>query len=191
MNKLNILTAAAVVTLALAGCTGVPASTTSTAPAGTNQGTSAPAEPGQSPTQEPDTAAIAEDAPVESGVAAFGEAYTWEDGLAVTVSAAKPYKPGEWAAGTDQHKHFVAFEVRVVNGTDAAWDPALFTATVQSDNTEGSQVYDSEKLPDQPTTKLLKGRESKFTVAFGVDNPKDLVMEVNPDFEHESVLFQQ
>lgn len=197
MNKLNLLTAAAVAALAFAGCTGVQASTTDTAPAGSNQGSSAPAAPGQV-TQTPSDGVEADGATEasdpessESGVAAFGEAYTWEDGIAVTVSTPKHYKPSEWAAGTDSYNNFVSFEIRVVNKTDKTWDPALFHASVQSYNEEGEQVFDSERLKEMPQTKLLKGREAKFTVAYGVANPKDLVMEVNPDFEHESVLFQK
>ncbi|MEL4356678.1 MULTISPECIES: hypothetical protein [unclassified Luteococcus] len=193
MKKLNLLTAAAVASLALTACSGVQASSTDTAPAGTNQGASAAAPADVSEAAEATTAAQPDEAEstAASGVAAFGEAYTWQDGLAVTVGKPAVYKPSEWAAGTDTFKSFVIFEVRVVNKTKATWDPALLHITVQSDNQEAEQVFDSQKLADQPTTKLLPGREAKFPVAFGVANPKDLVMEVTPDFEHESVLFQQ
>ena len=37
---------------------------------------------------------------------------------------------------------------------------------------------------------MLNGRESKFTVGYGIANPEDIVMEVNPDFDHEPVMFQ-
>lgn len=75
-----------------------------------------------------------------------------------------------------------------MNATGAPWDPALFQASLQSANEEGSKIYDSE-LPEDPRTKLLNGREAKFTIAFGVKDPADLVLEVTPDFEHESVLY--
>ena len=76
-----------------------------------------------------------------------------------------------------------------MNKTGKPWDPSLISATVQSSNKEGEQVYDSEKLGDEPSTKLLKGREVKFKIAFGVADPKDLVLEIAPDFEHESAIF--
>ena len=65
-----------------------------------------------------------------------------------------------------------------------------FCIEVQSGNTEADQVFDSENdVGGGPSTKLLNGREAKFKIAFTVANPKDLVMEVRPSFEHESVLF--
>lgn len=115
----------------------------------------------------------------------------WQDGLAVTVGAPKPFKPSESAAGTEKSTRFVAFEIRVVNKTGRAWDPVTFHTSVQSNNEEADEVFDSEQLKDAPQTKVLSGREAKFTVAYGVANVQDLVMEVTPDYEHDPVLFQK
>ena len=202
MNKLNLLAASAAFGLALSGCGGVQATSTNSAPDGTNQGvvTTAPAAQA-SPSPEPAgetgmldddaEAGASEAAEVDDGVASFGEAFTYDDGLSVTVGKPTTYQASVWAWASDRYLDFVAFEVFVVNKTGGVWDPGLFYVTVQSDNEEGDQVYDSEKLKSAPTTKLLNGREAKFTVAFGVANPKDLVMEVTPDFEHEAALFQR
>ena len=190
MSKFSTLAASAVISLALAGCGGVQAASTEDVGAGSNQGSTVSTPWDEVPSSYSESTLDESQAP-EDLVAAFGEAFAWEDGLAVTVGKPKKYVPSEYAAGTDGFDTYVAFEVRIVNKTGSAWDPTLFTASVQSNNEEASQVYDSEKLRESPRTKVLNGREAKFTVAFGVANPSDLVMEVAPDFEHESVLFQK
>lgn len=190
MTRFPLLTAAAVATMALTACGGVQATSSNSAPAGSNQGTAASA-PSDAGTASQLDATEPSDGATEDAVAAFGKAYSWEDGLAVTVSTPRAYKPSEYAAGTDKFTKFVSFEVRVVNKTGKAWDPTLFQTSVQSNNQEADEVFDSENLGEMPQTKLLNGREAKFTVAYGVANPQDLVMEVTPDYEHEPVLFQK
>lgn len=159
----------------LAGCSSNTATQQDSAPAGDNR---------------PGTAAPASASKVDDGVATFGAAYTWKDGLSVTVGVPEGYEPGKYAAGTEGFDQFVVFDVTLVNKTGETWDPVLFSASVQSGNTEGSAVFDSAQLPNRPTTKLLDGREVTFKMAFGVADPADIVMEVRPDFTHSSVIFQ-
>lgn len=167
-------------------CAGMAANPVSTAPEGDNRppasvATYAPEEGTPEPALEPTT--------TDDGVEELGATYLWADGLAVTVSTPSDYQPSEYAAGTDGFSRFVVFDVTIVNNTGTVWEPALFRATVQSANQEASKVYDSGNLPDEPTTKLLNGREATFTMAFGVADPADLVVEVTPDWDHQSVLF--
>lgn len=170
--------------LALAGCTSVTASPSVTTPAGANRpSATASADPGSAASSSP-----ASSKP-DDGVAAFGSAFTWQDGLSITVSKPAPYTPSKYAATGKTFTHFVVFDVTIVNKTGAAWDPAMIYATLQSANQEGDRVFDSSQLPPDPSTKLLNGREVKFKMAFGVADPADLVLEIRPDFEHESVLF--
>ncbi len=61
--------------------------------------------------------------------------------------------------------------------------------TLQSGNQEASQVYDSQQLGDSPTATLLPGREVEYSIAFGVNDPADLVMEVAPDLSYQNVIF--
>lgn len=158
----------------LAGCSSNSATQQESAPAGDNR---------------PATAA-ASASKANDSLGKFGAAYVWKDGLSVTVGAPEGYEPGKYAAGTEGFDQFVVFDVTVVNKTGELWDPVLFSASVQSGNTEGSAVFDSAQLPDRPTTKLLDGREVTFKMAFGVADPADIVMEVRPDFTHSSVIFQ-
>ena len=81
--------------------------------------------------------------------------------------------------------------VTVLNGTSATYEPALFNLSAQSGDAESEQVFDSGNgVGGSPNTKLLKGRQAKWKVAFAVKNPKDLVVEVTPDFEHDPVIYQ-
>ncbi len=189
MHKTSIVAALVGVSLLFVGC-GVSASQTDDAGHGSNTpSASATTNAGQSGESGGAQSAQGEETAKDT-VAKFGKAYVYQDGLSVTVSAPKAFKPSEYAAGTDNFKHFVSFEVRIVNKTGKPWDPSLFTATVQSENEEGEEVFD-DGLEGAPQTKLLNGRETKFTVAFGVANPKDIVMEVNPDMiDHDAVMFQ-
>lgn len=106
--------------------------------------------------------------------------YTYEDDLSVTVGKPMPYKRSESAAGTDKYKHYVVFDVKIVNKTNKPWDPGLMSQSVQSDNAEGDQIYDSAKLPDEPQTKLLPGRGGQVQDRLRRRDPKDLVLEFSP-----------
>lgn len=119
----------------------------------------------------------------------FGQTYTWENGLAVTVSTPKPFKPSEYAAA-EKATAYLEWTVTIVNGTKDNYDPSLFSTTLQSANTEASEVFDMENgFEGSPSTTLLPGRESKFKIGYGVQDPKDLVLEVTPGFEYESAIF--
>lgn len=120
----------------------------------------------------------------------FGETYTYDDGLAVTVSAPKPFTPSDSAVATKQWPAYVSFTVTLSNGTTKNYDPSLFTATLQSGDTEGEQVFDTAQGVDgSPSTQLLPGREARFALAYGVQKPSDLVLQVTPGFSYQPVLF--
>ncbi|WP_062464638.1 hypothetical protein [Demequina soli] len=112
---------------------------------------------------------------------AFGEAHVYDDGLSVTIGAPTAYEPSDSAYA--QGDHFVAFDVTIDNGTDAAFDPSGFNATVASGDREAEQVFDSAKDVDgSPSTSVQPGRKVTFTIAYGVSDPDDLTMDVSVDF---------
>lgn len=180
---MRIIIALAAAALALAGCS----SQSATAPTDESpRGTNTPAASSAEPTETASSAAPEED----DGTARFGQTYTYENGLAVTVGKPKAFKPSQGAAGAESGDPAVKFTVRLVNNTGKKYDPVLFTATVQSGNTEGSQVYDSGKgIEGTPSTSLLNGREVEFPMVFAVADPKDIVMDVSPGFDYEAVIF--
>lgn len=120
----------------------------------------------------------------------FGEAFTWDDGITVKVGPPQSYKPTQYASAP-RAASFVAFDVTLVNKTGKPFDPNLLYMTLQSGNRQASQVFDSGKLPDPPSTTLLDGREAKWRVAWGVKAPQDLVMELSPDagIEHKPAIW--
>lgn len=189
--KNRLATAAVGVALlaAMTGCASTPGAasaekTGSNRPAATSDtATTTEDTSTQDATPADEATTTASDGPVK-----FGETWEWEDNLSLTVSKPKPYTPSESAAADKHAKHFVQFTVTVVNKTGKTFDPALFNASLQSANEEGDQVFDSENnIGGGPSTKLLSGREAKFKVAYAAADPKDLVLEVHPDFEHEAI----
>lgn len=204
MTKTTAL-AAAVAAAALAatasGCAlptteGEPTSTTTS---GTNRPDPTP------PSSEEDTSAT--EAPVDApdptsapdptpepaqddGISTFGSAYTYPDGLEVSVSEPQPFTPSSTAAGGSAHTDHISISITIVNGTSAAFDPTLTFATVQSANTEGDPVFDSgQGVGGSPNTTILPGRETTFTYAFGVDDPNDVIVEVTTDWNKDAAIF--
>jgi hypothetical protein len=176
----------------LAGCA-TPATpgaaaeqTGSNRPAATTAETSVELEP-EVTADEP---VVEETTPASDEPVAFGSTKTYEDGLAVTVSKGKSFRPSDTSAGGDKFKYAVKYTITVVNGTGKTFDPSMFSATAQSGNVEGDRVYDSaEQIGGGPDTKLLKGREAKFSIGFGISDLKDVVLEVSPSYERDSILF--
>lgn len=189
MNKLTALAATISVAALMAGCTGISATPSAVEPTGNNRPSTATSAPATG-AGDSETVATgeAEPAPTDDPVKNFGSTFTWEDNLSMTVSAAKAFKPGEYSEQAG-YTNYVVFDVTLVNKTGQPWDPSMFYATLQSANEESPSVYDPQ-LGDKPSTKLLNGREAKFKLAFAVKDPKDLVMEVRPDFDHNSVLYE-
>jgi hypothetical protein len=190
---MKVRLAAVALLMSLTGCatTDTVGSATDDAPAGSNRPSEdAEAEAKRIAENEAAAAAAAAEEEAANSTATFGKTYTWEDGIAVTVSAPEPFKRSEYAAGGEDAAAYVAFTITVVNGTSAPFDVSMFTASAQSGNTEAESVFDTEnKLEGSPSTKLLAGREAKFRMGFGVSDPADIVLEIAPSFEHNSVLF--
>ena len=120
----------------------------------------------------------------------FGETFNYENGLSVTVSSPEPYTPSDSAAlGSEPNN--VKFNVKVVNGTQENFNLAGVYATVQSGNTEGTPVFDSANgIESAPPTPLLPGRESTWDLVFGVTDPADIVMQIQPGvFELDPIIY--
>ena len=137
-------------------------------------------------------AAEAEDDSAETTTenVAFGETVTYDDGLAVTVSAPETFTPGEYAAGADQAAN-VVFTITITNGTDKNFDPTLAYPSVASSGVEASSVYDSDQSLDQPSTAVPAGQSVTWRSAFSVADPAQLILELSPGpFEYDSIVYQ-
>jgi hypothetical protein len=178
-----IITALATSTV-LVACGGTSGGVDDNPPSGSNaDDSSASDEKSDDETEEPS----------EPEQPKFGDTYSWDNGLSVTISKPKQFQPSEYAAmgkGTP-----LRFTVTVVNKTGAPYKPLMDYITLQSGNAEAEQIFDSENgLNGSPSTTLLEGREAKYDIGFTVKNPKDLVMEFsaqgNDDmFSMDSALF--
>jgi hypothetical protein len=192
LRPVGIVAAAALVLMS-AACAVPTAGTVETPAAGVNAPTaSAPATSSaedktaaSTPASEPP----AGDASAASNQAAFGETYRWADGLEVTVSTPTPFTPGKYASA-EPATAYLSYTVTIVNNTGDVYEPAVFFTSVQSGDQEADQVFDSENnLTGSPSTAILAGRQSTFTIGFGVSNPDDVVMEVTPGFEYKGAFF--
>ncbi|MDP9421143.1 MAG: hypothetical protein M3P53_13560 [Actinomycetota bacterium] len=151
------------------------------------QGNNRPADESEREETEREAPAVE---PEQSSELSFGETFTYENGLSITVSAPEPYTKSDTGAGAEDSAAQVKFDVTVVNGTSERYEPALFSTTLQSDNAEGDAIFDSANgINGAPSTVLLPGREASFAIAYGVSNPADLVLEVSPGFEYESIVY--
>jgi hypothetical protein len=175
----KILPLVAVAAFTLAGC-GTSGEVSDKAAAGVNR-----------PADTTSAEQAASESPATPANPKFGEIYKYDDGLTVTISAPQPYTPSDSAfIGSSAPAAFVAFDVTVVNGTQANFDPSMFSVSLQSTNVEQEEIFDSaNSVGGSPSTAILPGRESVFKVAFGATDPNDLVMQVSPSFEHDSVIF--
>lgn len=181
--------------LALSAC-GVPTdgSTEDSPASGSNRPETSEAEPDATEADTEDAASDSEptDLPeeVEEGmpVQSFGEAFTYVDGIQVSVDGPTPMTSGPWAS--PQNTKGSAFTVTIVNDSDVPFDPSMAYLTVQSGNTESEEIYDSEAgFGGSPETTLLPGREASYDVAFATSDPNDIVLEISPSFEHIAALY--
>jgi hypothetical protein len=92
----------------------------------------------------------------------FGKSYTWDDGVRVTVGKPTEFEPSAFAV-VEKSKRYLKFTVTVVNKSDKPIDLGLTYISVQSNNEQAHDVFDSGSgLRGPPTTKVLKGRESQL-----------------------------
>lgn len=127
--------------------------------------------------------------PEDTFTATFGKTgYEYDDGLTVTVSEAKDFKPSEYAA-FDPAPHYLKWTVTFTNDSDQPWRATDAIIYVSSAGTEYSEVYD-DGVAEPPSVPIMPGKSASYDVAFGVEDPNDVLMSVTPDWEeHTEVLF--
>lgn len=130
------------------------------------------------------------------GTTPLGGTATLSDGMQVSVSKAADYKPSQYAAGAIKGGNSMQFKVTIVNGTDEAYEPSLFSLSVSGgpNGSECESVFDSGKGMDgAPSTKVLPGKRATFPWA--VSCPKDvapgveLTVEASVGFLGENPIF--
>lgn len=144
-------------------------------------------DPGADPDPEPQ-------AP-DAGTLAFGETMTWDDGVALTVSAPEPYTPSEFAVGATRANHVVV-TLTLTNGSTGDLQPLPLPALTSGDQ-EVSQVVDlgndllgpGDDVGIPPTATIEPGGSVSWRVAWSVDDPTSLTVQVAPNFLYPNATF--
>ncbi|MCT4352989.1 DUF4190 domain-containing protein [Streptomyces sp. Je 1-79] len=147
----------------------------------------APADPGT------DDAPEAE--PTETAPAAlkFGEAFTYPDGVKVTVSKPRAYKPDQFAAGHTKGNSAFQVTITIVNGSDKAID--VSTALPDASDAQGAQaeaIFDGSNATEMFRGKVLPGKQAKSDFAFSLpaDADDEMQIEVGPTVvEYENAIW--
>ncbi|MFJ3903350.1 DUF4190 domain-containing protein [Streptomyces sp. NPDC090025] len=113
----------------------------------------------------------------------------YDDDLKVTVSAPKPFTPGEFAIGHTKGSKAYQVTVTIENGGKRAFDSTLATASARAgkSGTKAETITD-DKVGGGFTGSVLPGK--KATAVYAFDAPadaKDLTVEVSPGFDYDAV----
>lgn len=127
-----------------------------------------------------------------SGTGKIGDTYTWDDGVSVTVSQPKAFKPTDSAAGNYDKslKDFEKYTVTIKNNSDEPVDPAQFRMTGNSGGKEAERMFDTG-ISSLPTTKIQPGKSLTFNVGFAMADHKDASFDVSLDYDREEATFIQ
>ncbi len=91
-------------------------------------------------------------------------------------------------AGGEDFKHAVKVKLTFTNGTKKTFDPTLTTGNITSGDREGDSIFQDGL--DAPDNKILPGRKITWWMGYGVDNPKDLTLDVSVGFlDYDDVIF--
>ena len=91
----------------------------------------------------------------------FGSTFTWDDGLAVTVTAPQKFEPKTDVSYQDKDsKAFVIMEVTFKNGAAEPMSPGMLYLTGTTGSREAKRIFDSANgIELEPSAKVLPGRE--------------------------------
>jgi hypothetical protein len=184
MKRVVNLTLAMVVALPLASCSRDDASetrrdrvTTTTAPERSDADASSP---------EPTTTTTGAPAPPD---AVFGQAFTWNDGLEITVSPPERFSP-TGAPNGEGSPSYVKLVVRVANGSNGNYQPTLTFTASERGSTEATTVLLTDAgAAGFPAANIAPGDEVAFSIGFELDDPDELVLEVAPGVGYPPATF--
>ncbi|MFE0647555.1 DUF4190 domain-containing protein [Streptomyces sp. NPDC059534] len=100
---------------------------------------------------------------------AFGGTHTYEDGVKVTVSVPKPFRPDGFAAGYEKGDTALRVTITIVNGSDRPID--VTTALPDARDAEGapaSTIFDGSRATEMFRGTVLPGKQAKAGYAFSL-----------------------
>ncbi|MFF3320280.1 DUF4190 domain-containing protein [Streptomyces sp. NPDC003035] len=133
--------------------------------------TTAPAAPGSDSSDSPEQTAPA--------ALAFGQSHTYPDGVKVTVSTPRAYKPDQFAAGHGKGNSAFQVTVTIVNGSKKALD--VSTALPDASDAEGAPadaIFDGSDATEMFQGTVLPGKQAKSDFAFSLPAGADHEMQL-------------
>jgi len=164
----------ALLALLLTGCMG--------GTAGTGEG------PGEEPSDPTTSDTATKD---DSGTAQIGDKFAYDDGVVVEIIGTKRTKIPRYAAGGQPGDPMALLTIRVKNGTESklAVDLATVQVSYGKDGTKAEQVFDISVSGLSGQIAPRRAKSGKYGFAVPKTGMSDVVVEVSPDFEHDSAIF--
>jgi hypothetical protein len=125
-----------------------------------------------------------------TGVAAFGQRVTFDDGVAVEVTTPQAFVPSRYAAGNDRERA-VSFEVTIINGSDQPLDAVAAFVRATHAGRDAPLIFDSEKgVNGAAQGTVLPGKSITFPIAVSIGKDvAELQIDVSPGFVGDPAIF--
>lgn len=123
--------------------------------------------------------------------ATFGQYVSWQNGVSVAVSEPTEFTPGEYVEVVEGAT-YVMFTIRVTNDGAGAYNSGWMSVSAQSGSSEADSVFDSENgvSSTSPYVVLKQGGSAiEFPLAFAVEDPADIVLQVRPNYGDDEAYF--
>lgn len=129
-------------------------------------------------------------AEIEGPSLGFGEPHEFEDGVAISVSKPKAFRPSATAT-TGGEPDYVMFDVRLTNGTARKISTGEVSVTVESGDGQAGDVIDAKKgLSGPPSKSVVAGKALTWKLGFGVVDPADVEVQVQVGTDREPVTIR-
>ena len=125
----------------------------------------------------------------------FGQKWPYTDKLVVAVIPKGVSKASQYAAGAEKSNGVMyLFEVQIINGTKAAFDPAITQGAVTygARGLQAGRVFDSaNNLMESFTGMILPDQQQTLVEAYAVPATEigNVTMTFTPDFSHAPAIF--
>jgi hypothetical protein len=129
-------------------------------------------------------------APAAASSVAFGQPFTFSDGMVASVSAPTLYRASRSAAG-DVNPYAYQVTVTLTNNRGQAFDPTMARVAMSTGGAPASQIFDSANdMGSAPQTMLQPGRSMTYDVAFSTaTNSGEAQVDVTPSFDYQHAVF--
>jgi hypothetical protein len=119
----------------------------------------------------------------------FGTTFKTSDGVTVTISTPKSFKPSAYAISGNEN-HDLILTVSVVNGSTKKFDPTLSSFNASSGDAEAEEIFDTgHDLNGSPETSILPGKTLNWAIGFNVKDPNDLTVDGSLGFGYDDVTW--